>query len=194
MFRRLHVLIHAGFVVNLKKSELAPTQDLVYIGVRDSARTWADSSYRRQGSRQALIACVRSFSKVGAYKPAHQYLSAGADGSYAAVSGICPPPHVTHLVVPEAALDPHNPRVASPNPYQQRPGPHAPLVVRQATPVSGNAVYGSQYHHYHYGCQHGGVGWPLYCAWVRHSALQRPLDSRQTPVPHQCVKSSERFA
>ena len=28
----LQVLIHTRFVVNLKKSELAPTQDLVYIG------------------------------------------------------------------------------------------------------------------------------------------------------------------
>ena len=30
--KTIQVLIHAGFVMNLKKSELAPTQDLVYIG------------------------------------------------------------------------------------------------------------------------------------------------------------------
>ena len=30
----IQVRIHAGFIVNLKKSELALTQDLVYIGAR----------------------------------------------------------------------------------------------------------------------------------------------------------------
>ena len=69
----LQFLIHAGFIVNLKKSELAPTQDLVYIGARfcmDLGRL-----YLPETRIQALTTCARSFSTVGAYRPAHQFLS-----------------------------------------------------------------------------------------------------------------------
>ena len=44
----LQVLIQAGFIVNLKKSSLTPTQDLVYEGP-GSAQIWADYTYRRIG-------------------------------------------------------------------------------------------------------------------------------------------------
>ena len=58
--------------MNLKKSELISTQDLVYIG----ARFWMDLDrlYLPELRIQALITCVGSFSRVGAYKPAHQFL------------------------------------------------------------------------------------------------------------------------
>ena len=71
--RTIQVLVHAGFIVNLKKSELAPTQELVYIRARfhlDVGRL-----YLPEIRIQALTTCVRSFSKVGAYTPANQYLS-----------------------------------------------------------------------------------------------------------------------
>ena len=68
----IQVLVHAGFVVNLKKSKLTPTQDLVYI----RARFWMDLGrlYLPELRIQALIACVGSFSRVGEYKPAHHFL------------------------------------------------------------------------------------------------------------------------
>ena len=69
----LQVLIRAGFILNLKKSHLNPTQDLVYIGARfrmDLGR-W----YLLEEWIDGLLALVRSFSRVGQYKPALQYLS-----------------------------------------------------------------------------------------------------------------------
>ena len=71
--KTIQVLIHAGFVMNLKKSELAPTQDLVYIGAY--LRMDLDQLYLPETRIQALTACVRSFFKLGAYRPAHQFLS-----------------------------------------------------------------------------------------------------------------------
>ena len=72
--KTIQVLVQAGFVVNLKKSELTPTQDLVYIGAW--FRTDLGRLYLLEMRIQALTAYVRSFSKVGAYmyKPAHQFL------------------------------------------------------------------------------------------------------------------------
>ena len=69
----LPVLTKAGFIVNLKRSNLIPTQDLVYIGARfqtDLGRVclpedWIDG----------LLALVRSFSKVRQYKTALFFLS-----------------------------------------------------------------------------------------------------------------------
>ena len=52
-----------------------------------------------------------------------------ANGSNAAVDGICPLPHASHPVVHEAALDPHNPWVSSSDLCQQGSGPRTPLVV-----------------------------------------------------------------
>ena len=59
--------------MNLKKSDLNPTQDLVYIG----ARFWIDLGrlYLPEEWIDGLLALVRSFSKVGQYKPALLYLS-----------------------------------------------------------------------------------------------------------------------
>ena len=68
----IQVLIHAGFIVNLKKSELTPTQDLVYIGAR--FRMDLGRLYLPELRIQVLIACVGSFSRVGEYKPACQFL------------------------------------------------------------------------------------------------------------------------
>ena len=54
--KTIQVLAQAGFVVNLKKSELVPTQDLVYIGVR----FWTDLGrlYFPELRIQVLITCV----------------------------------------------------------------------------------------------------------------------------------------
>ena len=68
----IQVLIQAGFIVNLKKYKPALTQDMVYIGARfcvDLGRL-----YLLETLIQSLTACVRS-SKVGVYRPAHQFLS-----------------------------------------------------------------------------------------------------------------------
>ena len=61
--KTIQVLVQAGFVVNLKKSELAPTQDLVYIGTRfqmDLGRL-----YLQELRISVLITYVGSFSRVG---------------------------------------------------------------------------------------------------------------------------------
>ena len=63
VWETLQVLIHAGFVVKVKKSELAPTQDLVYIGAR--FRMDLGRLYLPEVRIQALTACARSFSKEG---------------------------------------------------------------------------------------------------------------------------------
>ena len=59
--------------MNWQKSELAPTQDLVY--VRAKFCTELGRLYFQEIQIQTLTASVRSFSKVGAYKPAHQFLN-----------------------------------------------------------------------------------------------------------------------
>ena len=54
------VLTQAGFIGNLKKSDLTPTQDLVYIG----ARFWMELGrlYLLEEWIDGLLALVRSFS------------------------------------------------------------------------------------------------------------------------------------
>ena len=59
----LQVLSQAEFIVNLKKSNLTPTQDLVYIGAR--FQTDLDRMYLPQEWIDGLLALVRSFSKIG---------------------------------------------------------------------------------------------------------------------------------
>ena len=57
----------------LMKSDLTPTQDLVYIGARfqmDLGRV-----YLPEDRIKGLLALVRSFAKVGQYVPALFYLS-----------------------------------------------------------------------------------------------------------------------
>ena len=159
--------------MNLKKSELDPTQDLVYTGVR--FHTNLGRLYLPDTWIQALILalCKILLQSRGIQTSTPISESAVADGRYARVSRICPSPHAIHPVVPETALDPYNPRVATPDLCQQASGPRSSVVVRQAPLVPGNAVYISQHqHHYHYGCHHGCVGLPLYCARVRHGAIQ----------------------
>ena len=71
--KTIQVLVQARFVVNLKKSKLDPTQDLVYIGAMFC--TDLGRLYLTEIQIQELTACVIYFSKVGAYKLAHQFLS-----------------------------------------------------------------------------------------------------------------------
>ena len=57
-----------GFIVNLKKSDLVPTQDLVYIGARfrmDLGRVYLPEDWIT-----GLLAMVKSFSRVGQYQTA----------------------------------------------------------------------------------------------------------------------------
>ena len=68
----MQVLLRAGFMVNLTKSELSPTQDLVYIGGR--FRTDLGMVFLPPRRKEALLACVRTFLRVGQYKPAHHFL------------------------------------------------------------------------------------------------------------------------
>ena len=68
----LQTLVQAGYIINLKKSDLTPVQDLVYIGGRfRTDLTWI---FLLNNRKDALISCVRSFCQAGSYKPAHQFL------------------------------------------------------------------------------------------------------------------------
>lgn len=69
----LQVLTRAGFIVNLKKSNLTPTQDLVYIGAR--FRTDLGRVYLPENRIEGLLTLTRSFAKVGRYVTALLYLS-----------------------------------------------------------------------------------------------------------------------
>ena len=75
-------------------------------------------------------------------------------------------------MVSEVALEPHNPRVAIQDPGIQGSQPRASVVVGQETPFTGSALFLiKHYHHYYYGCKHGGLGRSLLTARVD----QRPL-------------------
>ena len=69
------MLTQAGFIVNLKKSDLTPTQDLVYILVGAMFQTNLGRDCLLEDHIDGLLALVRSFSKVGQYKPALLFLS-----------------------------------------------------------------------------------------------------------------------
>ena len=88
----LQVLIRAGFIMNLKKSNLSPTQDLVYIGAR--FLTDLDRMYLPEEHIDGLLALARSFSRVGQYKPV-LYLSLLrlTTASYSADGGVRLPSH-----------------------------------------------------------------------------------------------------
>ena len=105
----IQVLVHAGFVENLLKSKLTPMQDLVYIGA--TFRMDLGRLYLPELRIQAFIACVRSFSRVGEYKPAHQSLRV-LELMAASLQSVCSPSHATHPVVSQAALDCGNSQVA----------------------------------------------------------------------------------
>ena len=59
--------------MNLKKTDLTTTQDLVYIGVM--FRTDLGRVYLPEDRIEGLLALVRSFSKVGQYISALLFLS-----------------------------------------------------------------------------------------------------------------------
>ena len=65
-------LISAGFILNLKKSELQPSQDLVYIGGR--LRPDLGMVFLPEDRLSVLVRCVRTFLRQGVYKPAHHWL------------------------------------------------------------------------------------------------------------------------
>ena len=67
-----NTLVQAGFILNLKKSELVPTQDLVYIGGR--LRTDLGYVFLPEDRLTVLVNCVKTFLHIGMYKPAHQWL------------------------------------------------------------------------------------------------------------------------
>ena len=60
----MQVLMHAGFIINLKKSDLVPTQELVYIGALLSPLK--GQVLLPVDRRAALIRALSSFSRVGA--------------------------------------------------------------------------------------------------------------------------------
>ena len=68
----VQVLVRAGFTVNLKKSDLRPSQDLVYIGGR--LRTDLGRVLLPEDRKEALIRVMRKFSRVGARHTARQWL------------------------------------------------------------------------------------------------------------------------
>ena len=70
--KTLQVLNRVGFIVNLK-SDLTPTQDLVYIGGKFLADL--GKLYLPEERIDGLLALVRSFSRVAQYKPALLFLS-----------------------------------------------------------------------------------------------------------------------
>jgi len=69
----LDFLTQAGFILNLKKSDLVPSQDLVYIGGR--FRTLLGQVFLPEKRLQALVSCARSFCQTGSYRTALQFLS-----------------------------------------------------------------------------------------------------------------------
>ena len=68
----IQVLEHAGFVINLTKSDLNPTQELVYIGALLS--TQRGLVLLPVDRRAALIRALLSFSRVGALHPARLWM------------------------------------------------------------------------------------------------------------------------
>ena len=114
--------------------------------------------------------------------------STGSHGSHLAVGGVLSPSHASHPVVPEAALEPRNPRVMIQDPGSQSPQPSASVVVSQGTPFTRSALFLiHHYHHYYYGCEHGGLGRSLPTARADHGTIQWPLLEGRTPTPHKCV-------
>ena len=70
----LQVLTRAGIIVNQKKSDLNPTQDLVYIEARFSMDL-NGQIVPTGGSDRRAPSPDRSFSRVGQFKPDLLYLS-----------------------------------------------------------------------------------------------------------------------
>ena len=154
------------------KSDLAPTQDLVYIG----ARFWLGlgSLYLPAVQIQALTACVRCFSKDGAYKPGHQFLS--LLGMMAATllsvkyGHLYMRPiqwylkqhwtHKTHRLHHPIFVNRDLVHVLLWWSDRQHLSQGMPFIFPNTTITITTDV------------SMEGWGWPLYCAWVRHSTLQ----------------------
>ena len=68
----MRTLCLAGYTLNLKKSDLAPTQDLVYIGGR--LRTDLGRVFLPVDRREALLSVVRVFARVGLFFPAKAWM------------------------------------------------------------------------------------------------------------------------
>ena len=158
------------------KSNLTPTQDLLYIWgqvLHRPGQTISTKGLDRRASSPCQILLQRR--AIQASSPLSE--PAGPHGSYPAISGVCPPSLTSHPVVPEVPLEPRNPKLATPNLCHQGSRPSASVVVSQGTPLPGNAFYITQHHHhYHYGCEHGGMGRPLPTARVNHATLQCSLE------------------
>jgi hypothetical protein len=69
--RTLQILQEAGFIINLKKSHLTPSQDLTFIGAH--FRTDLGMVYLPCERAQALAAYSKTF-RVGSYKTAREYM------------------------------------------------------------------------------------------------------------------------
>ena len=120
------MLIQARFIVNLKKSDLNLTQVLVYIRAR--FRTVLGRLYLLEEWIDRLLALVRSFSRVGQYKPVFLYLTllglmaSTLQMEYAHL-------HIVPSVVPSVLFELHNPWAAEPNPCHCGSGPSASVMV-----------------------------------------------------------------
>ena len=68
----IQVFTWAGFIINVKKSDLTPSQDLVYIGGR--FRTDLGRVFLPEDRRESLIRVVKSFMFVGLRLPARLWL------------------------------------------------------------------------------------------------------------------------
>ena len=68
----LQVFVNAGFVINVKKSDLLPTQSLVYIG--GHFRTDLGRVFLPEDRREALMKAVTSFARVGCLHPVRRWM------------------------------------------------------------------------------------------------------------------------
>ena len=68
----IQVFTQAGFIINVKKSDLVPTQGLTYIGGHFDTRL--GRVFLPVDRKHALVAAFRSFARVGAYHPARLWL------------------------------------------------------------------------------------------------------------------------
>ena len=145
----------------------------------------ASSREVRSGVRHKVTGSLSKSRGIQTSSPILEF--AGADGSNAAVSGRCSPPHACHSVVPEATLDPHNPQVASSNLCQQGSGTHAPLMVGQVAPVKKGILNIT----ITITMDESMEVWGDHCIvpGSRHITLQWPLDKGWMLAPNKCVRA-----
>ena len=68
----IQTLVHAGYVLNIKKSDLTPSQDMEYLGCRFV--TSQGRAFLPETRRDALIRMIHAFSKAGVYIKARHWL------------------------------------------------------------------------------------------------------------------------